>query len=201
MKLLSGISQSFVKDYLINKPKLLQVKPDLEKALEFYQKHVLECNDELEPILDTYHFPSRLPFWKWEVFAAILMGDVCRSYTNEGADLMNHEIKSRLNKCSFEYQYHRNSWRQKLAKEPTLRHVYISYWPGYRNLDVRVVEGHLLKEHFESWEPELIETYETGRPRQRFRRRIPFKEVIDKGFLYLRIRNGKAVNRDPLLIY
>jgi len=196
----NSISEHFIKKYLINKIQYLQVRPDLEKAIGFYQTHVLDCNAQLEPLLETYRFPSRLPFWKWELFAAILVGDVCRSYTNEGADLTRHEVKSRLNRQSFEYQYHKNSWREKLAKEPLIRHVYISYWPGFRDLDVRIVEGQDLAHHFTSWEPGLIEAYETDRPSQRFRRRIPFREVVEKGSLYLRIRNGVALSRDQLLV-
>lgn len=200
MDLDSSISNYFIKQYLINKIQYLQIKPNLEKAIEFYQTHVLDCNTRLEPFLDTYQFPSRLPFWKWELFAAILVGDVCRSYTNEGADLTKHEVKSRLNRQSFEYQYHKNSWREKLAKEPLIRHIYISYWPGFRDLDVRIVEGQDLIHHFESWKPELIEAYESGNAKQRFRKRIPFKEIVEKGSLYLRIRNGKPISRDPLLV-
>jgi hypothetical protein len=200
MDVVNNVSDFFVKKYLVNKIQYLQVKPDLEKAIEFYQTHVLECNAQLEPLLETYRFPSRLPFWKWELFAAILVGDSCRSYTNEGADLTRHEVKSRLNRQSFEYQYHRNSWREKLAKEPQIRHIYISYWPGYKNIDVRIVDGQDLAHHFASWKPELIEAYEVGRPSQRFRRRIPFKEVVEKGALYLRIRNGIPISGNPLLV-
>jgi hypothetical protein len=200
MELGTSVSDFFVKKYLINKLQYLQVTPNLEKAVEFYQTHVLDCNTLLEPLLGTYQFPSRLPFWKWELFAAILVGDVCRLYTNEGADLTNHEVKSRLNNQSFEYQYHKNSWREKLAKEPLIRHIYISYWPGFRNLDVRIVNGSDLAHHFASWEPGLIEAYESVTPKQRFRKRIPFKEVVEKGSLFLRIRNGKPVPRDPLLV-
>lgn len=200
MDLSSSLSEYFYKKYLINKLQYLQVGPNLEKALEFYQRHVLDCNEELEPLLGTYKFPSRLPFWKWELFAAILVGDVCRSYTNEGADLTKHEVKSRLNKHSFEYQYHKNSWRDKLAKESLIHHIYISYWPGYKNIDVRIVDGKELTHHFTSWEPELIEAYESGRPRQRFRRRISFKEIVEKGSLLLRIRNGRKISKNTLLI-
>jgi hypothetical protein len=200
MELTNSISDFFVKKYLINKLQYLQVNPNLEKAIEFYQTHVLDCNTELEPLLDTYQFPSRLPFWKWELFAAILVGDVCRSYTNEGADLTKHEVKSRLNNQSFEYQYHKNSWREKLAKEPLIRHIYISYWPGFRNLDVRIVDGRDLAHHFASWELGLIEAYESGPAKQRFRKRIPFKEVVEKGSLFLRIRNGNPISRDSLLV-
>ena len=101
MDAVNSISEYFIKKYLINKIQYLQVKPDLEKAIEFYQTHVLDCNAQLEPLLETYRFPSRLPFWKWELFAAILVGDVCRSYTNEGADLTRYEVKSRHKTTAF----------------------------------------------------------------------------------------------------
>lgn len=50
----------------------------------------------------------------WEVFASILLrqqGSVSRS----GPDLGTYEVKSALTSGSFEYQYHRKSWQEKLA--------------------------------------------------------------------------------------
>jgi len=195
----SSVSEFFYKNYLINKKQYLELKPDIEKALKFYKTHVLACNEELDPLLKTYKFPSRLPFWKWEIFAAILTGDVADSYGRQGADLTQHEVKSALNKSNFEYQYHKNSWRDKLAKESLIKHIYISYWPGFKDLDVRVVDGEELSNHFESWRPGLIEAYETNPPKQRFRKRISFKEVVEKGDLLLRIRDGNPISGDLLV--
>jgi hypothetical protein len=191
----SNVTNYYCDKYLIDKRQETVIRPDLEKALEFYQTHVLDCNARLEPVLRTYQFPSRLPFWKWELFSAILMGDVAGNYSRQGADLTKHEVKSRLNKECFEYQYHKNSWREKLAKEPLIKHVYISYWDNFKNLDVRVVDGYQLINHFEKWEPELVEAYECDKPKQRFRRRIPFKEVVEKGTQLLKIRGGRIMTK------
>ena len=41
--------------------------------------------------------------------------------------------------------------------------------------------------------PQIIETYECEKPKQRFRRRIPYKVVVEKGQLLLRIKKGEVL--------
>jgi len=182
---------SYLNNYLITFFKN-EVTPDVEKALDFYKKHLLEANSVLDPLLREYNFKSKIPSWKWEIFAAILVGDVSRG-TNKGSDLENHEVKSRLIGDDFEYQYHRRSWKEKLKQEIYIKHIYISYWPGFADLNVRIVDGIYLKEFFEKWEPEIIDAYEVKDPKQRFRRYIPYATIVELGKLILRIRGGKKL--------
>jgi hypothetical protein len=196
MELNKPITDFYDQKYLINEPRYLQVKPDPKKAMEFYRTHLLQSNAELDPLLQTYNFKSELPSWKWELFIAILVGDIATAKGRrgtKGADLLRHEVKTAQNGRDFEYQYHKKSWREKLEKESLINHVYVSYHDGFQELDVRLVPGRALTHHFESWRPEIIENYECEKPKQRFRRRIAYKEVVEKGQMLLRIKNGEAL--------
>lgn len=196
MELDSGLSQFLAKKYLLNDLQYLQVKPNAENAFSFYKTHLFEANCVLDPLLRTYNFKSELPSWKWELFAAILVGDIATAKNRrgtKGADLLRHEVKTAQNGRDFEYQYHKNSWREKLEKELIIDHVYISYWEDFRSLDVRVISGKSLKDYFEAWYPLIQECYECEKPKQRFRKRIPYKEIIENGKLIMRIKGGKWI--------
>ena len=196
MDLDSQVSDYVSQKYVINELRYLQVKPDPVKAMEFYNTHLLQSNSELDPLLRTYNFKSELPAWKWELFVAILVGDIAtakRRRGTRGADLLRHEVKSAQNGRDFEYQYHKKSWREKLEKEPLINHVYISYWENFKDFDVRLIPGKLLQHHFDTWRPQIAEAYECEKPKQRFRRRVGFKEIVEKGQLILKVRSGKAL--------
>ena len=227
----NSLNQFLYQNYLINKS-LEEVAPNLERALDFYRKHLLETDRELDPLLRIYNFKSQLPSWKWEMFAAILVGDVGantgKSKNGKGADLVNHEVKSALSGNSFEYQYHRKSWREKLDRETQIGHLYISYWPGYGDLDVRFVAGEALADLFRGWEPKVRAAYETpdGKPKTRSKQKkspdqagsgrvenssekaedrcrfsIPHKTVVERGSAILKIRGERPVEvKKPGLI-
>lgn len=163
--------------------------PNLIKAEEFYRRHLFEDNKSLEPVLRRYNFKSQIPPWKFEVFAAIVVGDI-GSGKGTGADLSNHEVKSALNGCNFEYQYHRKSWKEKLYAECKVDHIFISYEPGVANLDMRVVAGKDLASYFLGWESEIERTYKDNQPNSRFRKTIQFKTVVELGNTILQIRDG-----------
>ena len=189
----------------------ISIEPNLEKAFLFYQKHILEVDRDLVPILNDYNFKNVLPSWKFELFAAILVGDQSRKGTFEkefsknpskegrnskdanGSDLMSHEIKARLDGAAFEYQYHRDCWRKKLEEEPKVGHIFISYWEGYQDLDVRKVEGAELAALFASWENIIEEKYSQKKLNDRCRLYVPYKVAVEKGSLLLRIRDAKIV--------
>ncbi len=190
--------------------------PDLNEALRFYQKHILEVDRDLVPILESYNFKNVLPDWKFELFAAILVGDRSRKGTLEkefvknpnnkrgqkgkkgnskngnGPDLLNHEVKARLDGAAFEYQYHRNSWNEKLEEEPKVNHIFISYWDGYQNLDVREISGSELANLFAAWKNIIGDRYQNNF-KGRCRLYVPYKLVIDKGKILLKIRDSKPV--------
>lgn len=189
-------SGTYRQKYLINELRYLQIKPDTEKAVEFYKTHLLQTNGALHPLLQTYNFKSELPSWKWELFVAILVGDIATAKSRrgtKGADLLRHEVKTAQNGRDFEYQYHKKSWAEKLEKESQINHVYVSYRPEFKDLDVRMIPGKELTHHFEKWRPLIIEAYECPKPKQRFRKRITYKEVVEKGQMLLRIKNGNLL--------
>jgi len=189
-----SLNSHIYKNYLINGEK---ISPNVSKALEFYQNHILRADQDLSPLLETYHFKNRIPAWKWELFSGILVGDTAK---NSGAsDLKNHEVKSAQAGNSFEYLYYRKSWKKKLKKEVNINHVYVSYYEGYRNLDVRLISGKKLAHIFNSWIPELEEMY--GGPKTtkspRFRKSISFGAAKKFGKVILEIRNGALLYGSP----
>jgi len=188
------LTSHIYKNYLINEE---QISPDVPKALKFYQNHVLRVDKDLSPLLEEYHFKNRIPAWKWEMFTGILVGDTAK---NSGySDLKNHEVKSAQVGNSFEYLYYRKSWKSKLAKEVKIKHVYISYYPGYRDLDVRLISGAKIEHIFKSWIPELEQMYggvkTTKSPR--FRKSISFGAAKKFGKVILKIRNGVLLYGTP----
>jgi len=52
----------------------------------------------------------------WEVFASILVKDIGTKLT-KGVDLSKYQVKSAEDGGNYEYQYHKNSGRQKLVDD------------------------------------------------------------------------------------
>lgn len=174
-----------------------ETSPNVSKALKFYQNHILRADEDLSPLLETYHFKNQIPAWKWELFAGILVGDTAKD--SGCSDLKNHEVKSAQVGNSFEYLYYRNSWKEKLDKEIKIKHVYISYYPGYRDLDVRLISGPKIAHIFKSWIPELKQMYggkKIGKS-PRFRKSISFGAAKKFGEVILEIRNGILLYGTP----
>ena len=86
----------------------------------------------------------------WEVFASILVRDTGTS-TPAGLDLQGYEVKSALDGSSFEYQYHRMSWREKLKADRAAGHIFISHRDELRHVDVRYCDGEVLSGSFDKW--------------------------------------------------
>ena len=130
----------------------------------------------------------------WEVFASILLkttGTASRS----GPDLGDHEVKSAVDGGSFEYQYHRNSWKEKLAADRRAGHVFIWHRDELSHIEVWFCEGPGLDEHFRAWEAE--DPYsESGQ--QRFRKTISAGWVRENATLLLRIADGEAAYEWPV---
>ena len=123
----------------------------------------------------------------WEVFASILVRDTGTS-TASGLDLEGYEVKSAKDRGAFEYQYHKNSWKQKLDADRKAGHIFISHRDDLRHVDVRYCEGSQLLEFFDLWESE--EPY--SKPdAQRFRRSISHGWVQENATLILQIENGE----------
>jgi hypothetical protein len=164
-----------------------EIKPNPELAMWFYKKHIIEVDRELDPILLKYKFTSKIPTWKWELFAAILVGDVKKQ--GNGIDLTEHEVKTYQWRKPPEYQYHRNSWEEKLGEDKKAKHVCVWYRNSLKDLDVLLVEGKDVAGVFESWRPEIYETYEVKKDKDRCRKNLPRASIEDKGKLILKIRN------------
>ena len=126
----------------------------------------------------------------WELFASILVRD--RGAPGQsGLDLEGYEVKSAVNRGSFEYQYHRESWQEKLRADREADHIFISHQDGLQLVEVRRCEGSRMRERFfDAWEAE--QPY-SNPERQRFRKGVSFGWVRDNAKLLLRIVDGEVV--------
>ena len=130
----------------------------------------------------------------WEVFAAILF-KVVSSASRAGPDLGEYEVKSAIDSNAFEYQYHRNSWKEKLDADRRAGHVFIWHRDELSWIEVWFCEGSDLDEHFDSWEKDRP----YSRPeQQRFRRNVSAGWVKDNAILLLRVVNGESVYQWPI---
>ncbi len=159
-----------------------------QKAYDFYRKFVY--NEELQALLHKHkrHVAGSVPSIYWELFGAILTGD--KGKDGYGSDLEHYEIKSSVEGASFEYQYHLHGGKQKLVEDTQVDHVFFSYSPDYRNVDVRLVKGEALKTKFDGWMPGLVKNYNGKNRKQRYRKSISFGMVREKGELILQVRGG-----------
>lgn len=180
----------FVKDRFSNS----KIKPNLELAMWFYRKHILEANAELDPLLRKYNYKSSIPSWKWELFAGILVGDIKKN--GYGIDLTEHEIKAYQWKKSPEYQYHKNSWQEKLEEDKGAKHVCIWYQDNPSNIEVYLLEGKDVGRVFDSWRPKIIEAYTGENTSDRCRMRLPKTSIEAKGRRILKTESGKLIDRD-----
>ena len=126
----------------------------------------------------------------WEVFASILVRDTGTS-TRAGLDLQGYEVKSALDGSSFEYQYHRRSWAEKLAADRTAGHIFISHRDALQHVDVRYCDGGDLSQFFDIWESERPYSSPSA---QRFRRTVPYRWVKERGTLLLQLVNGEPTS-------
>lgn len=175
----------FIANYLLNNK---EIKPNIELTYAFYKEHILEANQELDPLLNRYNFKSRIPSWKWELFAAILVGDLKKE--GNGIDLLGHEVKAYLWKHPPEYQYHRKSWQDKLEEDKVAKHICIWYKEDLLDLDVYLINGSEIEEIFESWRPDIEQTYEIENPEKRCRKTLSKSIIEEKGSIILSIRSG-----------
>ena len=124
----------------------------------------------------------------WEVFSAILLRDPGRS-SPSGPDLAGYEVKSAVHGNAFEYQYHKRSWRAKMAGDRQTGHIFISHRDDLAVVEVRIASGDDVAPFIDEWESE--QPY--SRPsQQRFRKSVPFRWVTNHAKLVLRIENGEV---------
>ncbi len=127
----------------------------------------------------------------WEVFASILTGDPGTG-TNEGIDLNDYEVKSARKGSSFEYQYHRNSWQEKLQRDIAVGHLFFMHERNLQRVELWFAAGtELAPSFFEKW---LAEKPYSDPSQQRFRRSVNFSWVMAHGELLMVLQDGEVTH-------
>lgn len=124
----------------------------------------------------------------WEVFTSILLRQQGVA-SREGPDLGDIEVKSAVAGNSFEYQYHRNSWKAKLDADRRSGHAFVWYGDDLCTVEVWYCDGEQLSDHFSEWEAE--KPYSEA-SQQRFRKQVSAGSVRDQATLLLRVVDGEA---------
>lgn len=123
----------------------------------------------------------------WEVFASMLVGDVGEKL-HFGIDLSGHEVKAAGPRASYEYQYHKDSGREKLKRDMEVGHLFFEYSDNLRNVTLRYAHGSQMKEEFfEKWLENFPEPYG-----QRYRKNIPYGWVKKNGHLLMTLTDGEV---------
>jgi hypothetical protein len=128
----------------------------------------------------------------WEVFASILMKDLGTKLA-AGIDLLNYEVKSAVEGSSYEYQYHRNTGKEKLAQDMNIGHLFFAHADNLRKINLRYAHGSQLEQFFSRW----LQEYPNPYP-QRYRKNIPFGWVEKNGMLLMTLRDGEVVFPEPV---
>ncbi len=123
----------------------------------------------------------------WEVFASMLVNDLGRKF-GAGIDLTNHEVKSAKRGSSYEYQYHRNTGPEKLAKDAQVGHLFFDYYDNLKEVDLRYLHGSQLAEFFNRWREEYPDPYP-----QRYRKNVPYRFVKQNGTLLMSLKDGEVI--------
>jgi len=162
---------------------------DFEKALMFFHAYMY---GPLQGKLRLYTARSVRPAGAamssdWEVFASILVKDVGQKLA-AGIDLSQNEVKSAAAGKSYEYQYHRNTGKEKLAHDMKVGHLFFEHANNLRLVDLRWAHGSQLREEFfEKW----LEEYPDPYP-QRYRKNVPFNWVKKNAILLMTLIDGEV---------
>ena len=124
----------------------------------------------------------------WEMFTSILLRQQGVA-SREGPDLGDTEVKSAVDGNSFEYQYHRKSWQEKLEADRRSGHAFLWYGDDLRSVEVWYCDGERTDGHFAAWEAE--KPYSEPR-QQRYRKQVSAGWVRDHATLLLRVLDGEA---------
>ncbi len=161
---------------------------DFEKALMFFHAYMYGPLQGKLRLYGARQVPTGnvAPSSDWEVFASMLVKDVGRKL-GAGIDLINYEVKSAKRGSSYEYQYHRNSGREKLAKDMIVGHLFFEYFNNLREVELRHMHGSELLSFFQDWLIKYPDPY-----RQRYRKSIPYGFVKQHGTLLMSLRDGEV---------
>jgi len=123
----------------------------------------------------------------WEVFASILVRDVGKKLA-AGIDLSQYEVKSAFAGGSYEYQYHKNTGKDKLKSDAEVGHLFFDHSNNLRHVDLRYAHGSSMKEFFKKWLSEYPDPYP-----QRYRKNIPFSWVKKNAILLMTLVDGEVI--------
>lgn len=123
----------------------------------------------------------------WEVFASMLVKDLGRKF-GAGIDLANYEVKSSKQGASYEYQYHKNTGLDKLAKDAKVGHLFFEYFENLKEVHLRYLHESKMSEFFGKWKEKYPDPYP-----QRYRKNIPYGFVKKNGTLLMTLKDGEVV--------
>lgn len=165
-------------------------KLELEKSLMFFHAYMY---GPLQGKLRLYESRGVRPgnattSSDWEVFASMLVNDL-GTKAGSGIDLSQFEVKSAISGSSFEYQYHKETGKQKLKKDMAVGHLFFSHEDNLRHVEVRYVHGvSAKKDFFAQWLADYPDPYP-----QRYRKSIPYGWVKENGKLLVVLKDGEVV--------
>jgi hypothetical protein len=122
----------------------------------------------------------------WEVFASILVQDMGKKLA-AGIDLSQYEVKSAFDGGNYEYQYHKNTGKEKLRRDTEVGHLFFDHRDSLRKVDLRYCHGSSMKDFFQKWLVEYPDPY-----LQRYRKNIPFGWVEKHGMLLMTLTDGEV---------
>ncbi len=167
---------------------------DFEKALMFFHAYMYGPLQGKLRLYAARHVRSTGAAMSsdWEVFASMLVRDLGQKLA-AGIDLSNHEVKSAVDQGSYEYQYHKDTGKEKLAHDMRVGHLFFDHSDNLRKVNLRYAHGSQLKEEFlQKWLEEYPDPYG-----QRYRKSIPFGWVKKNGILLMTITNGEVTFPEP----
>jgi len=113
------------------------------------------------------------------------------SKLSAGIDLANNEVKSAKQGGSYEYQYHKITGKEKLAKDMTVGHLFFEYHDNLKEVHLRWLHGStLVEKFFQKWLDKYPDPYPKNR---RYRKQITNGFVKKNGILLMTIQNGEVV--------
>jgi hypothetical protein len=122
----------------------------------------------------------------WEVFASILVKDLGKKLA-AGIDLSQYEVKSAFEEGNYEYQYHKNTGKEKLRRDAEVGHLFFDHRNNLRHVDLRYAHGSAMKEFFRTWLRDFPDPYQ-----QRYRKNVPFTWVKQHGILLMTLTDGEV---------
>ena len=135
---------------------------------------------------------------EWELFGAVLLNMRGSGHTY-GEDLVSTEVKStRIDGAgTFEYQYHRDSWRAKIASDAHISHLFILYSADYENVAVYVLRADQVHNTILGWQALAATAYSSGGTGGRCRPGLSVGFVKSHGRMVMHISDGLLKSYDP----